>query len=83
MRGGFFLQFALTTDALRSFFINDFCDVYLELEEEMPNPAAQTEDLDVDPALKLRRLVLKYVLNASLRLLHPILPSLLKTYSRH
>ena len=68
-------NFALTTDALRSFFINDFCDVYLELTKKYLNPDAQTEDLGVDPALKLEtQLVLKYVLDASLRLLHPILP---------
>ena len=47
----------------------------LELTKKYLNPDAQTEDLGVDPALKLEtQLVLKYVLDASLRLLHPILP---------
>ena len=72
-------NFALATDALRTFFINDFCDVYLELTKKYLNSNANNNDDStgnvIDPKIKLEtQNVLKYVLDSSLRMFHPIIP---------
>lgn len=61
-------QLASSTTALYSFFVHDFCDVYVELSKARLSAGANSEDQVATVN------VLEYCFDTTLRLLHPFMP---------
>lgn len=66
-------QFAACTSALHSFFLYDFCDLYLELIKPV---ITDTSSVKAQERSRLAQATLYIVLEQYLRLLHPFMPFL-------